>query len=509
MDSNPPPSPVSEPVSEPPAKAPRKAKANSQGTQRRMRNACITINNWRDSDIENIKKLNPQYAIMSVEVGASGTPHLQGYMEFVNQPSFSTVCDALQQRAHVEPRKGSVMQAINYCKKGNQSHEEWKEQGTKGPTYGEGLEIALEIGSLKKQGNRGDIEDVVDDIALGATQAEIARDHPVQYIKFAKGIDAYFNARDAPRDMYADLEVICYFGPTGTGKTFTAVTENPGAHVQSATMGQWWNGYTGQDTIIFDEFRGSDYPFKMLLKLTDRYPLKVQVKGGHREYKPTKVIFTGPVHPVMWYTSLNTDQEGAMAQLARRITKVVYVKSRDKHYDVTCDDWYMYHPEYTNPPVDSKECDAIWDKHPTLQDDPESTWMSGTVGGFKNLSGRDRGRVVPFGDAEHPYAHEIGSSAANDDIMSRLRSTGDLSVNRKAPMRKRPKPYLDDQFGADTSAAPRKERHALLGPAASLNALADKYGNDMTLAQLKERVLTEGMWGFTSFSEIAGPQFSP
>lgn len=47
----------------------------------------------------------------------TGTLHFQGYAEFTNAQSLSQVKGIIGQKAHLEPRKGTQKQAIEYCKK--------------------------------------------------------------------------------------------------------------------------------------------------------------------------------------------------------------------------------------------------------------------------------------------------------------------------------------------------------------------------------------------------------
>jgi len=84
-------------------------------------------------------------------------------------------------------------------------------------------------------------------------------------------------------------------GGTGTGKSRIAM-------LLSAFLGQestywappdlkWMDGYSGQPLVIIDEFRGGVPPSR-ILRLVDRYPLQVEIKGGFAQWKPHLVIFT-------------------------------------------------------------------------------------------------------------------------------------------------------------------------------------------------------------------------
>lgn len=95
---------------------------------------CFTINNFDDShlcDIENVPKCKYIYG---VEKGASGTPHLQGYIHFMNKMRFNDVKKLLGKQAHIEPRKGTVQQAVEYCQKEGDyysNYDNWKNKKKK------------------------------------------------------------------------------------------------------------------------------------------------------------------------------------------------------------------------------------------------------------------------------------------------------------------------------------------------------------------------------------------
>jgi len=269
-------------------------------TRRRLRNACFTINNPQTERETFVKRLIDSelisYVIVGSEVGESGTPHYQGYVEFKAQVDFDIVHNWLL-KGHIEARRGTAQQAADYCTKDGE-YSSW--------------------GTLSGQGTRTDIEAVASLVANDASTFDIASSYPVQYIKYFKGIMALQCALIKPRETVPTVRV--FYGGTGTGKSYRARQWLPDAYVWHPQQGTWFDGYLGQKTVIFEEFRGQ-IPFGMLLSLLDRYCCKVQYKGGVAEFAGADIAITSPVHPFQWYLSL-TDGD-RMDQLTRRITEVV------------------------------------------------------------------------------------------------------------------------------------------------------------------------------------------
>lgn len=100
---------------------------------------------------------------------------------------------------------------------------------------------------------------------------------------------------------------------------------------------KWWDGYIGQDTVIFDDYRPNLCPFHELLRILDRYPMKVQPKGGSCELSATTFVITTTSRPEVLWHSRTSEQ---INQLLRRITNVVeftqmgkiVLKSKDVKY---------------------------------------------------------------------------------------------------------------------------------------------------------------------------------
>lgn len=266
-----------------------------------LRNFCATINNYNDTDLQNIEDLKPflDYGIVGREVSETETPHLQCYFELHKQKRFSAVSKILP-RAHIEPRKGTSQQASDYCRKYDSSPD----------VYGE----------LSTPGARSDLDSLASRIQAGATRTELAADCPTSVLKYSRGIEALMSYSSVPRDRSTPKTVRVFYGfDTGAGKTRTAFDlMGDTAYIWGPEQDKWFCGYDNHKHVILDEFRGQ-LPYGFLLRLLDRYPMRVQVKGGSREFVADEIIITSPKHPTAWYSDLPDDR---INQLLRRITEI-------------------------------------------------------------------------------------------------------------------------------------------------------------------------------------------
>ena len=122
----------------------------------------------------------------------------------------------------------------------------------------------------------------------------------------------------ADRDPSTAPEVLWYYGGTGTGKTRKAYADNPGIYTWSGQW-PWFHGYRGQETVLFDDFRGQ-IPFCSFLRLLDRYPCTVETKGGFMKWRAKKIIVTSALQPEDVYDKEKFHADDHIAQLLRRIT---------------------------------------------------------------------------------------------------------------------------------------------------------------------------------------------
>lgn len=81
----------------------------------------FTLNNYDDADVARLDALGSndlvQYLVFGFETGATGTPHLQGFVVFNRTLRLAQAKTHIGDRAHLERALGTNKQASDYCKK--------------------------------------------------------------------------------------------------------------------------------------------------------------------------------------------------------------------------------------------------------------------------------------------------------------------------------------------------------------------------------------------------------
>lgn len=256
--------------------------------------------------LENLQSIPDfRYCVGQAEIAPeTGRLHLQGYLEVNAKISMASLKSQLDEpTAHLERARGSGAENDAYCTKDGRVAGPW--------TFGEHL----------VQGSRTDLAEIAGRIAAGASMAEIAREHPGDYIRYHKGLLAYQQqvVGNVPRTWKSTVHVI--IGPTGVGKTRSVYDGNPPESIFSLDdpTGRWWDGYQGQENVLIDEFMGQiDYTY--LLKLLDRYPMRVQTKGGWTNFCPRHIFITSNFEPEQWYR-----EPRDIAPLLRRLDEITHL----------------------------------------------------------------------------------------------------------------------------------------------------------------------------------------
>lgn len=206
-------------------------------------------------------------------------------------------------RPHVECARGSASQNRDYCSKPDTAV----------------ANTFREVGDIPRQGNRTDLAELAEAITQGTSIEDIASQFPTEYIRYHRGIQALKTATSTkPRSSAVAPTVYWWFGPTGTGKSRLAFESFPNAYIKMPTN-KWWDGYVDQTEVILDDYRPSMCPFHELLRLLDRYPMKVEFKGGSTELQATTFVITTCERPEHLWQGKTTEQ---IDQLIRRITEI-------------------------------------------------------------------------------------------------------------------------------------------------------------------------------------------
>jgi len=192
--------------------------------------------------------------------------------------------------------KGTVKQAVAYCKKEGDYHE-W--------------------GRIPAPGTRTDLSVIARQIKEGKKVDDIMRDDPNVYHMYKrtfKDIEDYEMRQKFRTEM---TEGIWIYGPTGSGKSHYALRDyTPSTHFLFRDDNGWWDGYQGQDTVVINDFRGG-IKYSEMLQIVDKWPYFVKRRG--REPMPflsKKVIVTSSVRPEECYS--NVYGNDSIDQLLRR-----------------------------------------------------------------------------------------------------------------------------------------------------------------------------------------------
>lgn len=272
---------------------------------------CFTVNNWTEEEyglIEATSRDLVKYLIIGKEVGEGGTPHLQGFVNFKKKLRMSTLKKLPGfTRAHVEIAMGTDLENQRYCQKGNQY---------------------LEIGSPMSRGKSSDLQNCLKELKNNnGDLARAAELWPEVFVRHGRGLRDYVNTAGLVKVRGWKSYTVVLIGPPGTGKTREAVQMCGEKSTYWKPRGPWWDGYIGQECVIIDDFYGW-VPFSELLRVMDRYPLKVPVKGSFVEFVAEFIVITSNSPPEEWYKEENV--HGDIRAMFRRFNEMYIVDGGKK-----------------------------------------------------------------------------------------------------------------------------------------------------------------------------------
>jgi len=262
----------------------------------KARSCCWTLNNYNDDNIATLRRYATtcRYMVFGYEIApTSGTPHLQGYISWDGPRSLDKFKSDISQSLHLERTRGTPQQASDYCKKEGKFEE---------------------FGQLPAQGERTDWRAAVEQLKSGEDVEAVVVEQP-QLLPAIRALERFKAMTLKPK--HRDIKVYVLYGDSGAGKSTWAYEYDP--ELFSKSRGDWWDGYSGQKTVLMDDYYGY-LPYSELLRVLDRYPYHAPIKGGFVWAQWETVIITSNKHPSEWYS------QGMTPALERRLTEIKYMQ---------------------------------------------------------------------------------------------------------------------------------------------------------------------------------------
>ncbi len=244
--------------------------------------------------------------------------HLQGYLEFPGGLTFEAVRRKLPS-AHIEPRRGSRHDAVDYCRKTESRVDDggpWISY--MGHAGGEDT-FTFAVG----QGKRNDLSSFIELMYESGLTAAI-EDEPAVFVRYHRGLERLNDRRlydaaqrDCPR------EVFVLWGDPGTGKSRHVYESHGYQDVYRLPLGstEWWDHYESQSVVLLDDFYGQ-IPLSRLLVITDRHPTLLPRKGSFSSATYRTLYITSNVPWTEWYSELFLKYPLLKAALARRFKRI-------------------------------------------------------------------------------------------------------------------------------------------------------------------------------------------
>jgi hypothetical protein len=283
------------------------------------RNYCFTLNNPTEEEQTTLCELVGdgskvfRYLCMQEEVGESGTHHMQGYVEFRRPLRLREAKAKIGiDRIHLEKRRGSQRQAIDYCKK--------TETGV--------ASTFVEYGVKASQGKRSDLDRFQEMVIEGASEAEVADEVFGAWARYPNLYSRYKRLRNGSQKSRQPPAVFVFWGQTGTGKSRRVARECEELEtvwVSAGTSTCWYEGVTEKtEVLVFDDFYGWE-TIHNVLRICDRYPHTLRIPGGAVQCPDLKrIYFTSNSDINEWWPNTFERHPEKVRAFRRRVKEIVY-----------------------------------------------------------------------------------------------------------------------------------------------------------------------------------------
>ena len=280
-------------------------------------------------------KFSPDYFCMADEVSTTGTYHTHIFLFCSSPVRFSTIKGRFL-TAHIEKAYGSALQNREYIMKSGK----WAE-GEKANTIVESS--FYERGNIPNENeekNPGMFR-LIQNIRNGMSNVEIIEDSPQMAFKI-RDIDiirqTLLSERYATENR--NIEVVYIFGASGAGKTRYIFSQHNTREIYRVTnyrngKGVSFDGYHGQDVLVFEEFN-SQVPIEEMLNYLDIYPLFLPARYNDKVACFTKVYVTSNLPLDAQYKAVKWNHYATWQAFLRRIHKTIEYNQDGSTIETIC-----------------------------------------------------------------------------------------------------------------------------------------------------------------------------
>ena len=298
------------------------------GNNTQSRKWSLVINNPQECGLDHsaiveiLRKFSPAYFCMADEIATTGTYHTHIFLYSPSPIRFSTVKNRFP-TAHIDKTYGSAKENRDYIRKEGKWAETDKAE-TKVP------DTFLEWGDMpaEKEEKAPQMYKLIQEVRDGISTANIIEGSPNLAFR-VRDIDTL--RQTLLSDRYASenrkIEVWYIFGASGTGKTRGIYERHDAKDICRITnyrngRGISFDGYTGQDVLVFEEFH-SQIPIEDMLNYLDIYPLSLPARYSDRAACYTRVYITSNLPLEKQYRNVQWDSLETWRAFIRRIHKVL------------------------------------------------------------------------------------------------------------------------------------------------------------------------------------------
>lgn len=293
----------------------------------RSRKYLLTINNYEDHGYSSERvcelleaNFRLVYYCLSREIGKKQeTPHMHVFFYVQNAIRFGTVKKVFPE-AHIDKSRGTSEENRDYVHKTGKWAETDKSE-TQIP--GSFLEWGTCPAGKEEHSGMNQMEEIYEMLKSGYSNLDIIDAYPIA-LSHLREFDNFRELLryESYKTVYRDLIVTYRYGSPGVGKTRSVMDMYGYEHVYRITdYSHPFDGYRGQDVVIFEEFRSS-LPIADMLKYLEGYPLELPARYGNKVASYTTVYIISNISLGSQYQTIQYQEPMTYKAFCRRIHTV-------------------------------------------------------------------------------------------------------------------------------------------------------------------------------------------